>query len=102
MTRASYWTADENSAPTHPTVGKAAHRLSRQIRMNLTWHSQTQPGEPLAGRNSDRTPDQDSPGWLWAVEFDRECDLNYVPLKARQARSEEHTSELQSRLHLVC
>src|SRR5207253_1704065 len=68
MNRASYWTADENSAPTHPTAGKAAHRLSRQIRMNLTWHSQTQPGEPLAGRNPDHTPDQDAPGWMCAID----------------------------------
>src|SRR2546422_4218749 len=30
------------------------------------------------------------------------CTGNFVAMKQRVARSEEHTSELQSRLHLVC
>src|SRR2546422_3908323 len=30
------------------------------------------------------------------------ADAGYIPKQRRQDRSEEHTSELQSRLHLVC
>src|SRR2546429_5948538 len=33
---------------------------------------------------------------------DAESIAKAVPLKANEMRSEEHTSELQSRLHLVC
>src|SRR2546429_7031278 len=33
---------------------------------------------------------------------DPTCDCEHVTLKCFTERSEEHTSELQSRLHLVC
>src|SRR2546422_2104143 len=36
--------------------------------------------------------------WPWGIEL----PLIWPALLARSARSEEHTSELQSRLHLVC
>src|ERR1041385_8756828 len=61
--------------------------------------------------------DQAAAGWVAAAVYsrtilsslDRACDSAGVELfflsganEERQTRSEEHTSELQSRLHLVC
>src|SRR6266436_7819201 len=37
-----------------------------------------------------------------AVELDRENERDEKQRRAAEKRSEEHTSELQSRLHLVC
>src|SRR3989449_5916488 len=43
-------------------------------------------------------------GWLRAShrKLDAELSRPYRPWHAHDERSEEHTSELQSRLHLVC
>src|SRR2546422_2129806 len=38
----------------------------------------------------------------YATIYDLPSDLELSVIHARQVRSEEHTSELQSRLHLVC
>src|SRR5690554_7096702 len=35
-------------------------------------------------------------------QFERDTQLGYTQAGAQRARSEEHTSELQSRPHLVC
>src|SRR5207253_9618409 len=47
------------------------------------------------------------PGWTVAVDYNLGSmavspDGKYVAFPAREDRSEEHTSELQSRGHLVC
>src|SRR2546429_3053665 len=54
---------------------------------SLEVQARGDPGEDLrdAGRSAE-----------W---FEKEC---HVKVYTRRARSEEHTSELQSRLHLVC
>src|SRR5687768_17710927 len=36
------------------------------------------------------------------VPFFEDINVDYEPGSAQEVRSEEHTSELQSRLHLVC
>src|SRR2546429_9108679 len=41
-------------------------------------------------------------GGLWAREMGRMVGLELPILAMQHQRSEEHTSELQSRLHLVC
>src|SRR5256884_7261037 len=38
----------------------------------------------------------------WWTGWDKFCDENGQPYERTLRRSEEHTSELQSRLHLVC
>src|SRR2546422_5559008 len=46
-----------------------------------------------------------SPFWRTFATFHCQCTIGYslrLILSSRVRRSEEHTSELQSRLHLVC
>src|SRR5438045_8899319 len=71
MNRASYWTADENSAPTHPTVGTVALHSSRRTRRSSSSSIRFRIGERQAEHNPDHTPDQESSGWLWTVVHDR-------------------------------
>src|SRR2546422_6305660 len=40
--------------------------------------------------------------WWIGCYDNAECGMRSAELKKRGSRSEEHTSELQSRLHLVC
>src|SRR2546429_6986807 len=58
------------------------------------FRSQAKPGRPAKSYRGEMAPQ--------SYPVDQTRDSCRVPVKTYIGRSEEHTSELQSRLHLVC
>src|SRR2546422_765885 len=100
LTYAGKWelgSADDlGSAPVCPAAipQKLADRLIRIA--ELAWRTMQGKGY---GRVDLRVDDHGRP---WVLEVNPNPHLNDDAGLSRMARSEEHTSELQSRLHLVC
>src|SRR3712207_8963854 len=59
-------------------------------------------GEAAFGRVLDAGTGPRSMRWLMTLETDSITAVTGAPKQAAQVRSEEHTSELQSRQYLVC
>src|SRR5690625_6023444 len=85
----------------NPTLAPRPRRLCRSDQFSQTGGSP----EFATSARSDDGPDDPPPLALFSVISDRLDQLLFArllqPLRSRN-RSEEHTSELQSRGHLVC
>src|SRR2546422_7043922 len=89
--------------PPARTRGRLAARRSRAASaMSATWQGGRRPYPP-AGRSPSTRAKRKSFGIETAIGPGRPVlNRSNPPLSVRAIRSEEHTSELQSRLHLVC
>src|SRR6266498_1605979 len=57
---------------------------------------------PLILPDPAQTSERCGTGWYGRANIDRKSCSIFAPPSTRRTRSEEHTSELQSRPHLVC